>query len=364
MDERDEVRLPAPRGRGAVRNVRGRYDAHETVPFDDGWGTLDETPPPLVTETIPERTRTIIASNDSPDIPFTYSINPYKGCEHGCSYCFARPTHAYLNLSPGLDFESKIFTKPDAPALLRAELSRKGYAPDPIAIGANTDPYQPVERELRITRGILEVLCEYGHPFSIVTKSNLVLRDLDLIAPMAAAGRAQVFVSVTTLDRTLARRMEPRAPTPQRRVEALAALHEAGVPVGILASPMIPALNDTELERILEAGAAAGCKRAGYLVVRLPHELKQLFVEWLETHYPARAEKVLGQLRDMRGGALYDARFGHRMRGEGPFAELLERRFEIACRRLGLNRARAQGELDCSGFRVPPGPGTQGRLFG
>ena len=293
---------PARKGRGAVRNVAGRFQKCEVVEFDDGWGTLDEPVPPLRTVVTAERSRTILCTNDSPDVPFEVSINPYKGCEHGCSYCFARPTHAFLDLSPGLDFESRIFSKPDAPSLLREALGRSGYRCKAIALGTNTDPYQPVERRLGITRSILEVLGQCRHPLSIVTKSNLVLRDLDLLAPMAREGRVMVFFSVTTLDRTLARRMEPRAPTPERRLQAMRKLGEAGVPVGVLASPMIPGLNDAELERILESSVAAGATRAGYILLRLPHELKQLFVDWLDAHYPGRATKVLNRLRAMRGG--------------------------------------------------------------
>jgi DNA repair photolyase len=354
--------MPPRRGRGAVRNVPGRFEVHTVEPFDDGWGTVDRPVPPLRTTTRPDRSRTILTTNDSPDVPFDVSINPYKGCEHGCVYCFARPTHAYLDLSPGLDFESRLFFKPRAAELLRRALSKPGYRCRPIALGANTDPYQPVERRLRVTRSILEVLDEFRHPVTIVTKSNLVLRDLDLLGPMAGAGRASVHVSVTTLDRDLAARMEPRAPTPERRVEAIASLDAAGVPTGVLASPMIPGLNDAELESILEAAAAAGARSANYILLRLPHELKQLFSDWLEAHFPGRADKILNRLREMRGGRLNDPRFASRMRGHGPHADLLERRFAIACRRLGLDRERT--ELDASAFRVTRSAGVQGRLFG
>jgi len=349
------------RGRGAVRNVAGRFERLQVVPFDDGWESLDEAPPRLQTIIAEEPARTILTANDSPDVPFEQSINPYRGCEHGCIYCFARPTHAYWNLSPGLDFESRIFAKQTAPELLRQALRRKGYRPTPIALGTNTDPYQPVERRLRVTRGLLEVLRAHRHPFSIVTKSNLVLRDVDLLVPMAKAGLAAVYFSITTLDRTLARRMEPRAPTPERRLQAMAGLADQGVPVGVLASPMIPGLNDSELDRILEAAAAAGAGSANYILLRLPHEVRALFVEWLETHYPLKKEKVLGLLREMRGGRLNDPQFGLRMRGTGPYADLLNQRFCNACRRLHLERERP--ELDPSQFRVPLQSGDQPSLF-
>jgi DNA repair photolyase len=302
-----------------------------------------------------------LTTNQSPDIPFNRSINPYKGCEHGCVYCFARPSHSFLDLSPGLDFESRIFSKPNAPELLRRELGKRGYVCEPVALGINTDAYQPVERRLGLTRSILEVLQQHRHPVIIITKSNLVLRDLDLLEAMARDRLAAVYLSVTTLDRTLARRMEPRAPTPERRLDAIRGLADAGVPTGVMAAPMIPGLNDHELEKILEAAAAAGAGSASYILLRLPHELRSLFVEWLEAHYPLKAAKVLGQIRDLRGGKLNDSRFGRRMRGTGPYAELLSRRFEIARRRLGLDGRRLR--LDDSLFRVPRGAAGQGRLF-
>ena len=362
MDSEDPgSRRRVLKGRGAVSNLPGRYERRPVVPFDDGWSDADPPVDRLPTIATPERSRTIIATNDSPDIPFNRSINPYKGCEHGCIYCFARPTHAYLDLSPGLDFETRIFTKPDAPALLRKALCKPGYRCEVMALGTNTDPYQPLERRLRITRGVLETLREFHHPLSVVTKSTLVLRDLDILAPMARDGLVTVYLSVTTLDRALARRMEPRAATPGRRLQTIAALEEAGVPTGVLASPMIPGINDHELERILEAAAASGARTANYILVRLPHEVRELFEQWLETHYPARAAKVLGQIREMRGGRLNDPRFGSRMRGRGPRAELLRRRFEIAARRHGL--VRDPPALDCSRFRVPPSARPQGRLF-
>ena len=348
----DEIPRRPLKGRGAVSNPAGRFETLEVIPFDDGWGSLDLEPPRLNTTVTPEKTRRIIATNDSPDVPFDRSINPYKGCEHGCVYCFARQTHAYLGLSPGLDFESRIFSKPEAPELLRKEIGRKRYRCEVIALGSNTDPYQPAERRFRITRRILEVLAEHRHPVSIVTKSNLVLRDLDLLRPMAAQKLAEVFLSITTLDRDLARCMEPRAPTPERRLQALRALGEAGIPTGVLASPMIPGLNDAELDRILEAATAAGATRAAYMLLRLPHEVKGLFIEWIEAHYPSKAAKVLRLVREARGGKLYDAAFATRGHGTGEYAGLLRRRFQLACERLGLNRGEKSG-LDCTSFRPP-----------
>ena len=350
------------KGRGAVSNVAGRFEPRRVVPFEEGDDRpVEEGPAPLPTTITAEVTRSIITRNDSPDVPFDQSINPYRGCEHGCVYCFARPTHAYLGLSPGLDFETRIFSKPEAPRILREELRRPGYRCQVIALGANTDPYQPAERDLRITRTILEVLAEHRHPVAIVTKSDLVVRDLDLLGPMAASRLACVLVSITTLDRALARRMEPRAPTPERRLAAIRSLNTAGVPAGVLTSPMIPGLNDAELERILETAAAAGARSAGYVLLRLPLEIKDLFREWLEAHYPLKAGRVLSLVRDTRAGRLYDSAFGTRMRGTGPQAYLLRRRFEIACRRLGLLREPLP--LDTSLFRVPPRAGDQIRLF-
>ena len=349
------------RGRGAVSNPAGRFEALREEAFDDGWDARDPPPQRVPTEVIIDRTKSIIARNDSPDIPFDRSINPYRGCEHGCIYCFARPSHAYLGYSPGLDFETKIVAKPEAADLLRRELRRSGYQVGPLALGSNTDPYQPVEREHQITRQVLEVLREARHPTGIVTKSALILRDLDVIVPMAKEGLAQVMVSVTTLRRDLARAMEPRAAAPARRLATIAALHEAGVPVGVLASPMIPALNDSELEAILEAAAGAGARSAGFILVRLPHELKELFSEWLETHVPARAAHVESLIRDTRGGQLYEARFGERMRGQGPYAELLANRFRVASRRYGLDRKHPPFRLDL--FRPPRAPGAPRSLF-
>ena len=354
------------KGRGAVSNPTGRYEREQREAFDDGWGPLEpgdgeDEPPPIETVVTEERTRRIISTNDSPDVPFDQSINPYKGCEHGCIYCFARPTHAYLGLSPGLDFETRIVSKPEGPEALRRELARPGYRCSVIALGANTDPYQPTERKLGLTRRIIEVLAEHEHPVAIVTKSALVARDLDLLAPMAERRLATVLMSVTSLDRKLARRMEPRAAAPHRRLETVATLVAAGVPAGVLASPMIPGLNDHELEHILEAAAAAGALSARYILVRLPLEIKDLFSEWLERHYPDRAERVKNLIRQTRGGELYDARFGVRMRGTGTYAELLARRFEVAARRTGLDRPLPP--LDCARFRVPPESKPQLSLF-
>ncbi|HSR49487.1 MAG TPA: PA0069 family radical SAM protein [Acidobacteriota bacterium] len=349
------------KGRGAVSNVTSRFHKQSISPFDDGWGTIEEEPGRPETEVRMEKVRRIITTNQSPDIPFDQSINPYQGCEHGCIYCFARPTHAYWDLSPGLDFETKIFAKPQAPERLREELRKPGYRCKVMAMGSNTDPYQPAEAKLEITRGILKVLWEFRHPVSIVTKSNMVLRDLDVLVPMAEEGLASVYISVTSLDHKLARVMEPRAATPQRRLQAVKALSEAGVPVAVLASPIIPCLNDEDLEAILEAAAEAGAERANYLLLRLPHEVKDLFVEWLQGHFPNRASKVLNKLLDLRGGRLNDPRFGSRMRGEGRYAELLKRRFEIASKRLGLNDGKRA--LDTTRFRVPIESGDQRSLF-
>jgi DNA repair photolyase len=346
------------KGRGAVSNRSGRFEAVARIRTDDGWTADPEEDPPAVATTLTvDASRTIVTRNESPDVPFDRSINPYKGCEHGCVYCFARPTHAYLGLSPGLDFETRLFWKPDAPTLLDRELRRAGYEPRTLALGANTDAYQPVERDLRLTRRIIEVLSAFRHPFGIITKSALVLRDLDLIAPMAAEGLAGVSVSVTTLDRDLARRMEPRASTPAKRLEAIRRLADAGVPVAILASPMIPALNDHELEAILAAGAEAGATAANTILLRLPLELAGLFEEWLRTHVPDRADRVLSLIRQSRGGSLYRSAFGERMAGTGPHADLLRARFRAAVRRYGLGGRRWGLRTDL--FRVPPAAGDQ-----
>jgi DNA repair photolyase len=355
----------APRqrkGRGAASNDSGRFEPEKRVSFVDGWGTADEKPAPLVTTLSVDATRTIIARNDSPDIGVDRSINPYRGCEHGCIYCYARPSHAYLGLSPGLDFESRLFYKPQAAKLLVAELSKKGYSCLPLALGSNTDPYQPAERKLRITRAILEVLRDFRHPVTIVTKSALIQRDVDLLGEMARDRLAMAAISVTTLDRRLARVMEPRAATPERRLETIAALAAAGVPVSVMSAPMIPALNDSEMEQILERARAAGASSAAYTLLRLPLELKGLFKEWLETHFPAKAAHVLSLVAQTHGGRLYDSTWSKRMTGTGPYAEVLRLRFERACRRLGFNQRTTEG-LDTSGFLPPPQRGDQLALF-
>ncbi len=364
----DVLQDRARKGRGAVSNRSGRFEPYERAPVDDGWasgghsgGPEGAPPEPLQTVILPDRSRSIIARNDSPDVGFDRSINPYRGCEHGCVYCFARPSHAYLGFSAGLDFETKIMVKHDAAELLQQELARPGYKPEAIALGANTDPYQPLERRLGITRRVLEVLARVRHPVTIVTKSDLVLRDLDLLAPMAERRLVRVMVSVTTQNRALARKMEPRAPTPQRRLDAIKALNQAGVPVGVLAAPMIPALNDAELEAILEAAVAAGARTGGYVLLRLPLEIRDLFVEWLEAHFPERKERVMSQLRGMREGRDYDSTWRLRQRGTGLAADLLARRFELASKRLGLNAE--DWQFDSSQFRKPEPDRRQLTLF-
>jgi DNA repair photolyase len=344
------------RGRGAVSNASGRFERETRVLVDDGWGEDDELPA-LKTEVMRDSARTIITRNNSPDISFEQSINPYKGCEHGCIYCFARPTHAYLGLSPGADFESRLFAKPNAAELLARELSAPGYVPKIIAMGTNTDPYQPTEKRMRITRSILEVLRDFNHPVGIVTKSALILRDLDILAPMATQGLAKVAVSVTTLDRRLARTMEPRASTPPKRLETIRALREAGVPANVMFAPVIPALNDEELESVLGAAKDMGAVSAGYVLLRLPLEIKDLFREWLETNVPDRAKHVMSLIRQMRGGKDYDSTWHTRMRGTGPYAEIIARRFHMAVKRLGLNRE--PHTLVLNRFKRPPKLGEQ-----
>ena len=343
----------AQKGRGAVTNPASRYDTRREGPVDDGWSFLtgDElTVPPRRTELLRDRSRSVVAWNDSPDIGFDRAVNPYRGCEHGCIYCYARPSHAYLGYSPGLDFETKIVFKPDVARLLERELSRPGYQPRTMGLGSNTDPYQPVERTLRLTRSVLEVLERFGHPVSIVTKSAGVLGDLDILQRMAAKGLVRVWLSITTLDPVLARIMEPRASTPARRLQAIEALSAAGVPTGVLAAPMIPGLNDPELERIMDEAHKAGARHAGYTLLRLPLELRDMFTAWLEEHVPDRARRVLALIRETRSGQLNDSRFGQRFTGEGAYAGLLAQRFHRARRRLGFE---ARDVLDASRFRVP-----------
>ena len=358
----DTVARRKPRkGRGATVSPSPRFVDMERAGFDDGWGSADEAPQPLHTTVTNERAQSVINRNQSPDLPFNLSINPYRGCEHGCVYCYARPAHAYVDLSPGLDFESRLFAKPDAAAVLKRELAKPGYRCESIALGANTDAYQPIERKLGITRAIIEVLAECSHPFSIVTKSALVERDIDLLAPLAARDLVQVFISVTTLDRELARRMEPRAAAPQRRVETLRRLAAAGIPTGVMFAPVIPALNDHELERVLEHAAQAGCRYAGYVMLRLPREVNPLFKAWLSSHYPLKYERVMHRIQDVRGGEESDSRFQHRMKGEGVFAQLIAQRFARACRSLDLNRSRYQ--MDVRQFRPPRAESAQMDLF-
>jgi DNA repair photolyase len=355
---------PLPRalprkGRGAVTNEVGRYEPEQRFAIDDGWGSSEEPPAPLTTQFTIDSTRTIIARNTSPDIGFDRSINPYRGCEHGCVYCFARPTHAYLGLSPGLDFESRIFVKPEAPKLLAAELAKPSYVCRPIAMGTNTDPYQPAERNYEITRGVLEVLRDHNHPVCIVTKSALIQRDIDILSAMAKKNLASVTMSITTLDRALARTLEPRAATPERRLETLRALADAGIPTGVLAAPMIPALNDAELEAILAEAKAHGASSAGYVVLRLPLELKTLFREWLQTHVPDKAKHVMSLVASMHGGKDYDAQWGRRQSGSGQYAEVLRVRFELACKRLGFRPRAMSDRLDVTAFRPPAGKSAQ-----
>lgn len=392
------VRPPAARkGRGAVSNIQGRYERDQREPFDDGWAAagseesagaceadnagdeetarrpvipivpVDPEPlAPLRTEVTIERARSILTRNASPDIPFNVSLNPYRGCEHGCIYCFARPTHAYLDLSPGLDFETRLYAKTNAAERLREALSRPSYHCETIALGVNTDAYQPIEREHRVTRGILEVLSACDHPVALITKSSLIERDIDLLAPMAARGLAVAAVTLTTLDAAIARTLEPRAATPSRRLRTIRTLSDAGIPVGVSIAPVIPFITEPDLERVLEAAREAGAVYANYIVLRLPWEVRPLFEEWLQAHFPDRAERVMNRVRDMREGKAYDASFATRMRGTGVWADLMRQRFYKAADRLGYRYNRF--ELDTSRFRVPPSwtagaDGAQGTLF-
>ncbi|MBI1174309.1 MAG: PA0069 family radical SAM protein [Sideroxydans sp.] len=348
------------KGRGATLQIEGRFESVARERFDDGWGAAEESLPPFRTTVTVERAKSVIQRHDSPDLPFELSLNAYRGCEHGCIYCYARPSHGYLNLSPGLDFESRLFAKPDAAQLLRAELARPSYRCSPIALGTNTDPYQPIEREWKITRQILEVLAECRHPLSIVTKSALVERDLDLLVQLAEDNLVQVFISVTTLDADLARKLEPRAASPRRRLEAMRTLNEAGVPCGVMVAPVIPFLTDAELEHVLQAAHEHGAQMAAYTLLRLPYELKDLFRDWLSTHYPLKAEHVMSRLREMREGRENDSAFGSRFSGKGQFADLLAQRFRMACERFDFRRE--DKSLDTSRFQAPARAG-QMNLF-
>lgn len=348
------------RGRGAVSNPTARFEPLTRAFEDDGWGSLDEVPS-LATQVQAERAKTIITRNDSPDISFDRSINPYRGCEHGCIYCFARPTHAYVGLSPGLDFETKLFFKPDAVRLLERELAAPSYQPKTIAMGTNTDPYQPIERDKRITRGVLEVLARARHPVGIVTKSALVTRDIDLLGAMAADGLAKVAISLSTLDPVLARRMEPRAASPERRLKTIETLTAAGIPVTVLTAPIVPGLNDSELETVLTRAKAAGAGEAGYVMLRLPLELREMFGEWLLAHYPNKFRHVFSLVRDTRGGKTYDATWGQRLTGSGPYAWMIGRRFEAAAAKLGYPKQRSKLRTDL--FVPPARAGEQLRLF-
>ena len=352
--------------RGALSQIQGRYETAERSPFDDGWADEEQIEKDFRTTVIEERARSIIARNESPDVPFEQSVNAYRGCEHGCIYCYARPSHAYLELSPGLDFETRLFAKTNAAELLKEELCKKGYRPKPIAFGTNTDCYQPIERRHRIMRGLLEVLAQCDHPLTLVTKSALVERDIDLLAPMARKNLVKAFISVTTLDHRLARNLEPRAASPRRRIDAIRALASAGIPCGVMVAPLIPALTDASLEEVLEAAAAAGATMAGWILLRLPNEVRPLFKEWLAAHYPQRADHVISIVRQSRGGRENDPRFGSRMTGSGNFVELIGKRFELACRRLGLNsednHMASRGGLDCALFRPPVEQNTPGQM--
>ena len=355
----DQSILPArsQKGRGAVSNIDGRFERHIHQEVDDGWlGQLMEDAPPRTKTTLGiDGARSVITRNQSPDVPFDRSINPYRGCEHGCVYCFARPSHAYLGLSPGLDFETKLFWKPDAPTLLRKQLSARSYSPAPIVIGTNTDPYQPVDRDKQLTRSIIKVLSDCQHPFSLITKNGLVTRDIDLIAPMATNNRASVAVSVTSLDHRLSNLLEPRASAPHRRLDAIRKLSDTGIPVTVLCAPIIPGLNDTEIENIVAACADAGAQSVGHIVLRLPLEIASLFEEWLEAHYPDRKAKVISLIKQMRGGDIYQSEFGTRMRGTGPIADLIATRFKAARKKHGLDGRSLN--LDCTGFKRPSADG-------
>ncbi len=345
----------AQKGRGAVSNLQGRYEVHGREQFDDGWAQEEGDEPQVwKTHVTDEYAKTILTRNSSPDLPFSVTLNPYRGCEHGCIYCFARPTHSYLGLSPGLDFESRIFAKVNAPELLRQELARPSYVPEPIALGVNTDAYQPCERGLKLTRRVLEVLQECQHPVGLITKSSLIERDIDIIAAMAARRQASVAITITTLDAAIARTLEPRAATPARRLRTIRTLSEAGIPVGVSIAPVIPFITEPDLERVMEAAFEAGALHANYIVLRLPWEVSPLFQQWLAAHFPERAARVMNRIRDMRGGKDYDGAFGQRMHGEGVWADLIRQRAELALRRHGMEKRNSRfRHLDVSQFQRP-----------
>lgn len=351
------------KGRGSRDNPAGRFEKTTAEAFDDGWYRDGEPAAPPRTEVSEERARHVISHNTSPDVPFDASVNPYRGCEHGCAYCYARPSHAYLNLSPGLDFETKLFAKTNAAEILRQDLAKPSYICTPLNLGANTDPYQPIEKRYRITRQVLDVLDACNHPCTIVTKNALIERDIDLLARMAARKLVHCFISVTSLDNRLSSKLEPRASAPHRRIQAIATLTAAGIPVSVLVAPIIPAITDSYIEAIVEQAAAAGAVSAGYTVIRLPWELKGLWEDWLDTHYPERKQHVLNLIRDIRGGELNDPDFGTRMRGQGPYADLIRQRIILACKQSGIRR-RAQLGLDCNAFVPPRKPSPQGDMFG
>lgn len=359
-----DIRKPERiKGRGSRDNPAGRFEKTVSEAFDDGWYQDGEPAAAPRTTVSEERARQVISRNSSPDVPFDASVNPYRGCEHGCAYCYARPSHAYLNLSPGLDFETRLFAKTNAAEILRQDLTKPSYVCTPLNLGANTDPYQPIEKRYRLTRQILEVLDACNHPCTIVTKNSLIERDIDLLQAMAARKLVHCFVSVTSLDNKLSSRLEPRASAPHRRIQAIAALTAAGIPTSVLVAPIIPALTDIYIEAIVEQAAAAGAVSAGYTVIRLPWELKGLWEDWLETHYPERKQHVLNVIRNIRGGELNDPDFGTRMRGEGPFADLIRQRIIVACRQAGIKR-RANLELDTRSFVAPRKASPQGDMFG